>query len=127
MYGDRGFRQKAAPVRVNDELEVTIEAVGKKGDGIAKKEGFVLFVPGGKKGEKLKVRITKVLSNVAFAESVGPAKAKESEDSSEEPDGDESGEDDSEEDEVDEESDEDSDDSEEETEDSENFGEEEKQ
>ena len=41
MYNeDRNFRQISAPVNVGDELDVKIEAVGEKGDGIAKKEGF---------------------------------------------------------------------------------------
>ncbi|MBI1970808.1 TRAM domain-containing protein [Candidatus Woesearchaeota archaeon] len=59
------------PVKVGDVLEVTIEAVGAKGDGIAKKDGFVLFVPGVKEGERIKIRVTKVLRKVGFAEKVG--------------------------------------------------------
>ena len=59
------------PVKVGDVLEVTIEAVGAKGDGIAKKDGFVLFVPGVKEGERIKIRVTKVLRKVGFAERVG--------------------------------------------------------
>ncbi|MBI2129647.1 TRAM domain-containing protein, partial [Candidatus Woesearchaeota archaeon] len=50
MYGNDsgGYRPQRsfAPVKVGDELDVKIEAVGEKGDGIAKKNGFVLFVPG---------------------------------------------------------------------------------
>jgi predicted RNA-binding protein with TRAM domain len=73
---DRGFRQRSfAPVKVGDELDVKIEAVGAKGDGIAKVEGFVLFIPGVKEGEEVRVRITKVLRKVGFAEVVGEAKA----------------------------------------------------
>ena len=68
---DRDFRPKFAPVKVGDELDVTIEAVGEKGDGIAKKEGFVLFVPNAKKGDQVKIRVTRVLRNVGFAEVVG--------------------------------------------------------
>ena len=83
MYGERGFRQKTAPVRVGDEMDVTIEAVGEKGDGVAKKEGFVLFVPGTKKGDQVKIKVTKVLRSVGFAEVVGK-KGTQSEDSSEE-------------------------------------------
>jgi predicted RNA-binding protein with TRAM domain len=60
-----------APVKVGDELEVTIEAVGEKGDGIAKKDGFVLFIPGVKQGDKVRIRITKVLRKVGFAEVAG--------------------------------------------------------
>jgi predicted RNA-binding protein with TRAM domain len=62
-------------VKVGDELEVTIEAVGVKGDGIAKKDGFVLFIPNTKAGQKLKIRVTKVLRKVGFAEAVGGATA----------------------------------------------------
>ena len=73
MDRDREFRQKFAPVKVGDELDVKIEAVGEKGDGIAKKEGFVLFVPNAKEGQEVKIRVTRVLRNVGFAEVVGNA------------------------------------------------------
>ena len=59
-----------APVSEGDELSVVIEAVGAKGDGIAKVKGFVLFVAGAKAGESVSVRITKVLKNVGFAQVV---------------------------------------------------------
>ena len=74
----RGF----APVKVGDELNVKIEAVGEKGDGIAKKDGFVLFVPGTKQGDEVRIRVTRVLQKVGFAEVAGE---KSGEDSSEEP------------------------------------------
>lgn len=64
-----------APVKVGEELEVTIEAVGEKGDGIAKKNGFVLFVPNVKEGQKVRIRVTKVLRKVGFAEVVGAGTA----------------------------------------------------
>ncbi len=68
----RGFESRSfAPVKVGDELDVTIEAVGAKGDGIAKKEGFVLFVPGVQKGDNVRIRITRVLRKVGFAEVAG--------------------------------------------------------
>lgn len=57
-----------APVKVGEEYEVSVTAVGGKGDGIAKVKGFVLFIPGVKKGEYVKVKVTKVLANVGFAE-----------------------------------------------------------
>ncbi len=64
-----------APVKVGDEIDVKIEAVGEKGDGIAKKEGFVLFVPNTKEGQEVKIRITKVLRKVGFAEVVGESES----------------------------------------------------
>ena len=75
MYQDGNFSERAAPVNVGDEIDVKIEAVGEKGDGIAKKEGFVLFVPNTKEGQEVKIRVTKVLQKVGFAEVVGEAEA----------------------------------------------------
>jgi len=77
MRYDRGGRQGGfkprnfAPVKVGDELDVKIEAVGEKGDGIAKKDGFVLFVPGVKQGDEVRIRVTRVLQKVGFAEVAG--------------------------------------------------------
>ena len=83
MQQDRSFRQ--APVNVGDEIDVKIEAVGEKGDGIAKKDGFVLFVPNTKEGQEVKIRVTKVLRKVGFAEVVGEsAKREEGTESTEE-------------------------------------------
>ena len=77
MYGNRNFGGQRgggfSPVKVGEEVDVKIEAVGEKGDGIAKVKGFVLFVPGAKEGDEIKIKVTKVLRNVGFAESVGPA------------------------------------------------------
>lgn len=67
-----GFRpRRFAPVKVGDEIDVKIEAVGEKGDGIAKKDGFVLFVPGVNEGDEVRIRVTKVLHKVGFAEVAG--------------------------------------------------------
>lgn len=61
---------RVAPVNVGETYDVSIDAVGEKGDGIAKIKGFVLFVAGVKKGDYVKVKITKVLKNVGFAQIV---------------------------------------------------------
>ena len=76
--GRRDFRQNFAPVKVGDELTVKIEAVGEKGDGIAKKDGFVLFVPSTKQGDEVKIKVTRVLQKVGFAEVVGEKSGEES-------------------------------------------------
>ena len=79
---------RSPPVKVGDELDVAIEAVGEKGDGIAKKDGFVLFVPNTKEGDNVKVRVTRVLRKVGFAEVItegsAPAEGTE-EEAAEEP------------------------------------------
>lgn len=72
-HGGYGPRPMTAPVKVGEEMDVTIEAVGEKGDGLAKKNGFVLFVPGVKEGQQVRIRVTKVLRKVGFAEVIGDA------------------------------------------------------
>ncbi len=69
--GGGGEDMGPKPVKVGDEIEVTIEAVASKGDGIAKKEGFVIFVPGAKVGDKVRIRITDVKNRFATGELIG--------------------------------------------------------
>lgn len=64
---------RAPPVNVGDELDVRIEAVGEKGDGIAKKGGFVIFIPSVKENDEVRIKITKVLRQVGFGEVIGKA------------------------------------------------------
>ena len=83
MYG-RDDRRSTAPVRQGEEINVKIEAVGEKGDGIAKVKGFVIFVPNTKKDEEVKIRVTKVLKKVAFGEVVGASTGEAASSSSDE-------------------------------------------
>lgn len=71
MYGRE--RRNFAPVNVGDEIDLKIEAVGAKGDGIAKVKGFVIFVPSTQIGQECRVRITRVLRKVGFGECIGEA------------------------------------------------------
>jgi len=81
-----GFsRQFSAPVKEGQEIDVKIDAVGEKGDGIAKVDGFVLFVPGTKVGDEVKIKVTKVLRKVGFAEVVGKSSAPVAEKEAEKP------------------------------------------
>lgn len=79
MYGERNNRGGGfggpdnPPVNTGDEVDVHIEAVGEKGDGIAKIKGFVLFVPDTREGEDCRVKITRVLRKVGFADKIGEA------------------------------------------------------
>ncbi|WP_123537046.1 23S rRNA (uridine(2552)-2'-O)-methyltransferase [Halosimplex salinum] len=59
-----------APVREGDTLEVEIVDIGSDGDGVAKVEGYTLFVSGTEKGETLDVRVDDVKPNFGFAEPV---------------------------------------------------------
>jgi translation initiation factor 2 subunit 2 len=56
------------PVVVGEVYRLTIEDVGRRGDGVAKKEGFVIFVTGAAtRGMVVNAKITKVLGNNAYA------------------------------------------------------------
>ncbi len=63
------------PVKVGDELDVTIEAQAARGDGLAKKDGFVIFVAGAKVGQTIRVRITDVKQRYAVGQMSGEAGA----------------------------------------------------
>ena len=58
------------PVELDKEYEAEIEDVSTRGDGIAKIEGFIIFVPNTKKGEHVKFKITRVGSRFAIGELV---------------------------------------------------------
>ena len=73
-YGGGGRRferdRGPAPVEQGQEVDVTIESVGRRGDGIARVSNFVIFVPGTNAGDKVKVRITAVGNSFATGEVV---------------------------------------------------------
>jgi 23S rRNA (uridine2552-2'-O)-methyltransferase len=59
-----------APVRAGDRLEVEIVDEGGEGDGVAKVEGFTLFVSGVSQGETVEVRVDDVKPTYGFAQPV---------------------------------------------------------
>jgi len=63
-----GKGRLTAPVRAGDRLEVEIVDEGSEGDGVAKVEGFTLFVPDTKPGDTVAVEVTEVKARFAFAE-----------------------------------------------------------
>jgi predicted RNA-binding protein with TRAM domain len=66
--GFRSFRPK--PVEVGKEYDVDVTEVSRRGDGVARIEGFVIFVQGAKSGQKAKIRISNVSNRFATAEVV---------------------------------------------------------
>jgi predicted RNA-binding protein with TRAM domain len=69
LFG-RDNRGSSAPLNEGEEYDVKIEDMGRDGDGIAKIEGFIVFVTGAKLGDEVKIRITSTRRNFAFAEIV---------------------------------------------------------
>ena len=59
-----------APVEVDKEYEAEIEDLSRRGDGIAKIEGFVIFVPNTEQGQHVKFKITRVANRFGIGELV---------------------------------------------------------
>ncbi|MGC8851103.1 MAG: TRAM domain-containing protein [Candidatus Micrarchaeia archaeon] len=69
--GGFGCPQREAPVHTGEEYDVEISDVSRRGEGIARIQGFIVFVAGAKKGDKLRVRISSVRNRFAVGEVVG--------------------------------------------------------
>jgi len=69
--GGRRFDDRPKPVETGKEYDVSITEISRKGDGIARIEGFVIFVKGGQVGQNVKVKITQVGGRFATADLAG--------------------------------------------------------
>ena len=65
-----GSDSSPKPVEMGKEYDVEINELSRRGDGIARVQGFVIFVEGAKAGQKAKIRITSVGDRFAKAELV---------------------------------------------------------
>lgn len=59
-----------APVSEGDRLTVEIEDEGREGDGIARIEGYTVFVPGAGRGDEVEIEIEDVKPRFGFAKRV---------------------------------------------------------
>lgn len=57
----------AAPVRPGEELELSVDSLAYGGNGVARREGFVVFVRGGLPGDRVRARVRKVKRGFAEA------------------------------------------------------------
>ena len=57
-------------VEVGKEYDVNIEDIAREGDGIARIEGFVIFVADAKVGDTVKIQIDKVMRRFAIGHKV---------------------------------------------------------
>lgn len=58
------------PVEEGKEYEVEIEDLSRRGDGLAKIEGFIIFIPDTKPGDRVNIRVTQVRDRFAVAEKI---------------------------------------------------------
>ncbi len=73
----RGFQVKArfaprnpAPLNKGEQYEVTITALSRRGQGVARLKGFVVFVPNTNVGQRVTIRIAVIGPRSAQAEVV---------------------------------------------------------
>jgi predicted RNA-binding protein with TRAM domain len=76
--GNRGFgfgggrpSMGPKPVEEGKEYEVEVTELSRRGDGVAKIQGFVIFVQGAKVGQKVKIKVERVGPRFASATVVG--------------------------------------------------------
>jgi predicted RNA-binding protein with TRAM domain len=68
--GFRGGRIPPKPVKIGEEYEVDVKETSQRGDGIARIEGLVVFVPHAKPGDHVRIRITRISRKFAEADLV---------------------------------------------------------
>ena len=73
----RGFdrRLPPKPVEIGKEYDVEIQETSRRGEGITKIEGLVIFVPKTKPGDKVRIKITKISRRFAEAEVIEEEKS----------------------------------------------------
>lgn len=57
-------------VKEGETYDVQIVSMGRRGDGIAKRGSYVMFIPGAQKGAQVKVEVLSVRGNNAFCKQV---------------------------------------------------------
>jgi len=68
-----GFVPK--PVEIGKEYEVDVQETSRRGEGIARIQGLVTFIPNTKPGDHVKIRIIRISRRFAEAEVVGKGAA----------------------------------------------------
>ena len=69
-HPSRSFKRRSPPtkpVEVGKIYEVNITEITGKGDGIARVQGFIVFIENGKVGNKIQVKVTEVADRFAKA------------------------------------------------------------
>jgi predicted RNA-binding protein with TRAM domain len=66
----KGGSAPTAPIEVGKEYDVKIEDIAREGDGIARIEGFVIFVADANVGDEVKIQVDKVMRRFAIAHKI---------------------------------------------------------
>jgi predicted RNA-binding protein with TRAM domain len=69
-FGSKSFNRGSPapkPVKVGEVYEVDITEISRKGDGIARIQGFIIFIENGKVQNNIKVKVTEIRDRFAKA------------------------------------------------------------
>ncbi len=69
-FGGGGRFGGPKPVETGKEYDVQVTEISRKGDGVARIQGFIIFVKGGRVGQKTRVRVMHVGDRFATAETI---------------------------------------------------------
>ena len=77
-YERREFDRRIPPkpVEIGKEYDAEIEETSRRGEGITRIEGLVIFVPKTKPGDKVRIKITNISRRFAEAEVIREAEEK---------------------------------------------------
>jgi predicted RNA-binding protein with TRAM domain len=80
-YERRGFdrRLPPKPVEIGKEYDVEIQETSRRGEGITRIEGLVIFVPKTKPGDKVRIKVTRISRRFAEAEVIEAEEKSETE------------------------------------------------
>jgi predicted RNA-binding protein with TRAM domain len=83
-FRGRGNRFPPKPVEIGKEYEVDVQETSRRGEGIARIQGLVTFIPNAKPGDHVKIKITRISRRFAEAEVVGKGEAETEKEETEE-------------------------------------------
>lgn len=77
---DRGYRRPfpPKPVEIGKEYDVEVQETSRRGEGIARIQGLVTFIPNAKPGDRVRIKITRISRRFAEAEIVKKPSEEES-------------------------------------------------
>jgi len=72
--------QGPRPVEAGKEYDVEVTEISRRGDGVAKVQGFIIFVKGARVGDKVRIKVESVGPRFAIATSLGVQASKGTDD-----------------------------------------------
>ncbi|MDD1716018.1 MAG: translation initiation factor IF-2 subunit beta [Methanolinea sp.] len=68
----RKARTEAASSEITEgsTMDVEVQSVSRRGDGVVRMGRYIMYIPSGKPGQKVKIRVTRVSGSIVFTERI---------------------------------------------------------